>query len=147
MTSTAQTQSGASVIELKPYIFFYGRTQEALDFYKKVFGGTYESMPIAGSPMESQMPPNMRDKIMHASFTAPGVAFFASDGMDEKKVDPEEGNISLALNAPDAATGERIFAALSEGGKVTGPLQDAFWGGRYGSVQDKFGLEWMMTTP
>ncbi len=147
MTSTSQTQTGGSVTELKPYIFFYGRCEEALEFYKKVFGGTYEGQRIAGSPMESQMPPNMQDKFMHASFTAPGVGFYASDGMSEKKVDPEEGNISLCLNAVDGASGDRIFAALSEGGKVTQPLQDAFWGGRFGSVQDRFGIEWLMTTP
>jgi PhnB protein len=144
---TAQAQSGAMTIELKPYIFFYGRSEEALEFYKKIFGGTYEAMRIAGSPMESQMPPEFRDKIMHASFTSPGVAFFASDGMDQKNVSPEDCNISLALNATDSATGDRIFTALSEGGKVTQPLQDAFWGGRFGSVEDRFGIEWLMTTP
>lgn len=147
MTSTAQTEGRGSVTELKPYIFFYGRCEEALEFYKKIFGGTYEAMRVAGSPMQSQMPPNMADKIMHSSFTAPGVAFYASDGMSDKKIDPDEGNISLCLDAPDAATGDKTFRALSDGGKVTQPLQDAFWGGRFGSVQDRFGIEWLMTTP
>jgi len=147
MTTTAHAQTGATTLELKPYIFFYGRCEEALEFYKKIFGGSYDVMRIAGSPMEAQMPKEMGDKIMHASFTAPGVSFFASDGMQPKTVDPEAGNISMALNAPDSATGDRTFAALAEGGKVCQPLQDAFWGGRFGSVQDKFGLEWLMTTP
>lgn len=143
---TAQTKSGPTTVELKPYIFFYGRCEEALEFYKKTFGGTYEASRIAGSPMESQVPPEFRDKIMHASFTAPGVAFYASDGGSQKKVNPDEGNISLALDAPDGAAGDRIFAALSDGGNVTQPLQAAFWGGRFGMIQDRFGIEWMVTT-
>ncbi len=147
MTSTAQTQSGTATLELKPYIFFYGRAEEALEFYKKVFGGSVEMQRIAGSPMEGEVPPEARQKIMHASFTAPGVSFFASDGMSVKTIDPEEGNISLALDAPNDAAGDKVFAALSEGGKVTHPLQEAFWGGRFGSIQDRFGIEWMITTP
>jgi PhnB protein len=135
--STSVTES--KTMTLEPYIFFYGRTQEALDFYKKVFGGSYEATPQEGS-----------SKIMHASFTSAGVSFMCSDGrpeQDGKRIDPDEGNISLALSVPDKPSGDRIFAALSEGGKVTAPLADAFWGGRYGAIQDRFGVEWMVTTP
>jgi PhnB protein len=127
-------------LELKPYIFFYGRAQEALDFYKSVLGGTYEAMPQEHDAK----------KVMHAHFSAPGLAFFCSDGRpddDGKRIDPEEGNISLALNVPDKAAGDRIFAALSQGGTVRQPLADAFWGGRFGSLYDRFGIEWMVTTP
>jgi PhnB protein len=145
--ATTTPGAGATTLELKPYIFFYGRCEEALEFYKKVFGGTYEMQRITGSPMEEHTPADFRDKVMHASFTAPGIAFFASDGAQAKKVDPDEGNVSLCINAPDKAKADRIFAALSEGGKVTMPLQEAFWGGRFGSVQDRFGTEWMMTSP
>ena len=145
--TTAQTQAAATTMELKPYIFFYGRCEEALEFYKKILGGSYEMQRIAGSPMEEKVPVDFRNKVMHASFTAPGISFFASDGPTVKRVDPEEGNISLALTAPDRAAGDRVFAALSEGGTVTGPLQDAFWGGRFGSIQDRFGNEWLITTP
>jgi len=145
--TTAQTQAGPTTMELKPYIFFYGRCEEALKFYKSVRGGTYERQRIEGSPMEGQVSPDFVNKVMHASFTAPGVAFFASDGPKAKRIDPEEGNISLALALPDRATGDRVFAALSEGGSVTSPLQDAFWGGRFGSIQDRFGNEWLITSP
>jgi uncharacterized glyoxalase superfamily protein PhnB len=90
-------------MELEPYIFFYGRSQEALDFYKGVLGGSYEATPHEGGA-----------KVMHASFTAPG---------------------------------DRVFAALSQGGKVVMPLDDAAWGGRFGVIHDRFGLEWMVTAP
>jgi PhnB protein len=131
-------------MELKPYIFFYGRCDEALGFYKKVLGGDFELQRVKDSPMAGEMP-GSGDRVMHASFNAPGVAFFASDGRDTKAVDPDEGNISLALDAKDDAEGDRVFNALAEGGKITMPLGDAFWGGKFGMVHDRFGVEWMMT--
>jgi PhnB protein len=135
-TSVSET----TTMELQPYIFFYGRSQEALDFYKSVLGGSYEATPQEGSV-----------KIMHATFTAPGLSFMCSDGrpeQDGKRIDPDEGNVSLSLGVPDKAQGDRIFAALSHGGKVLMPLADAPWGdGRFGVIHDRFGLEWMVTTP
>ncbi len=133
--------------ELKPYLFLYGRCEEALEFYKGVFGGSYEIMRVSDTPMASQMPPETANSVMHASFTGDGVAFFASDGQDVKAVDTDAGNISLALNFDDAARAEQIFNGLSAGGKVGQPIGEAFWGGRFGMVTDKFGTEWMMTLP
>jgi PhnB protein len=147
MTTTANTGTQSTLLQLQPYVFFYGRCEEALEFYKKAFGGNYEAMRNSESPMADQVSPDFKNKIMHASFTAPGVSFFASDGREGKTVDPDEGNISLALNATDRAQGERVFNALAEGGKVTMALDDAFWGGRFGMVQDRFGIEWMFTMP
>jgi len=132
-------------MELVPYAFFYGRCQEALDFYKSVFGGSYEAMRVSDSPMKDQMPPEAANSIMHASFTAPGIKFFASDGREVKTVDPDAGNISLALNVD--ADAERICSALADGGKTVMPLEPAFWGGKFAMVVDKFGNEWMITAP
>jgi len=132
---------------LVPYIFFYGRCEEALEFYKSVFGGTYEMMRVSDTPMASEMPPDSGNRVMHASFTADGVAFMASDGRDSKAVDPDAGNISLSLSFDDAATGERIFNALAVGGKIGMPIDKAFWGGRFGMLTDKFGSEWMVVLP
>lgn len=97
--------------------------------------------------MAKDMPPDQGGKVMHASFTAPGAAFFASDGMESKAIDPEEGNIALAVSACEASEGERLFKALSDGGTVKMPLDSAFWGGRFASIVDRFGIEWMLTTP
>ena len=130
-------------MELKPYVFFYGRTKEALEFYKKVLGGNYDAMLVKDSPMANQSP-DAGDRVMHAWFNAPGVSFYASDGQDNKPVNPDDGNISLALDATEDE-GQRLFDALAEGGKVTMQLEDAFWGGKFGIVQDRFGIEWMMT--
>jgi PhnB protein len=132
--------------QLRPYIFFYGRCEEAIEFYKKALGGTCEFQRMGDSNMAADMPAEAKNKVMHGSFTAPGIEFFVSDGRDSKSIDPEAGNISLSLNASDAAEGERIFKALSEGGTVTMPYEDAPWGeGKFGVVHDRFGNEWMIT--
>jgi PhnB protein len=132
---------------LVPYIFLYGRCEEALEFYKGVFGGSYEMMRVSDTPMASEMPPGAGNSVMHASFTADDVKFMASDGRDVKTVDPDAGNISLALSFEDGARGEQIFNGLAAGGKVGMPIDTAFWGGRFGMLTDKFGNEWMVTLP
>lgn len=133
--------------KLVPYIFFYGRCEEALEFYKSVFGGSYEAMRVSDTPMASEMPPEAAGSIMHATFTADGVALYASDGGSVKPVDTESGNVSMALAFDDAANGERVFNALAAGGKVQQAIGPAFWGGRFGMLTDKFGTEWMCTLP
>lgn len=132
--------------QLVPYIFFYGRCAEALAFYETVFGGSSEIMRVADSPVASEMP-GSGNRVMHASFTSDVVSLMASDGRDTKEVDPEAGNISLALSFDDAAKGEQIFNALADGGNVGMPIDAAFWGGRFGQLTDKFGTEWMVTLP
>ena len=133
-------------MQTKPYVFFYGRCEEALNFYKSVFGGTFEIMRNSDAPADMQQMMEGADgnRVMHASFTAPGVEFFASDGRETKNVDPDEGNIAIALDT-DANEGARICKALGEGGKVQMEFSDAFWGGKFGNVVDRFGTEWMVT--
>jgi len=133
--------------QLVPYLFLYGRAEEALEFYKGVFGGSCDIMRVQDTPMASEMPPGSEKRVMHASFTADDVKFFASDGASVKPVDPDAGNISLGLSFDDGARGERVFEALSAGGKVQQAIGPAFWGGRFGMVTDKFGTEWMLTLP
>ncbi len=133
-------------MQLEPYIFFYGRCEEALEFYKSAIGGEYELNRFEGSPMAEQVPANLRNKIMHATFKGDGFSFMASDGDLSKKLDPEAGNVSLSLGITDAAQAQRVFNALAEGGKVNMPLGDAFWGGKFGVLVDRFGTEWMVSS-
>jgi len=145
-----QVETGTGVnagVQLAPYIFFYGRCEEALNFYKAALGGSYELQRNSDSPLGANVAEDFRNKVMHAYFTAPGVAFGASDGREAKKIDPDEGNIVLTLHATDRDYGARIFTALSDGGEVTMPLGDAPWGdGRFGMFNDRFGIEWMLTS-
>lgn len=132
-------------MQLEPYIFFYGRCEEALEFYKSAIGGTYELNRFEGSPMAEQVPANARNKIMHATFKGDGFSFMASDGDLSKKLDAQAGNVSLSLGITDAAQAERVFNALAQGGTVNQPFGDAFWGGKFGVLVDRFGTEWMIS--
>jgi len=120
-------------MELKPFVFFYGRCAEALDFYKKALGGSYEIHMRDG------------DTIHYAKFTGPGIAFEAADGKDTSG--GAEGNISLSLSHPDATRAQELFDALADGGKVGHPFGDVEWGGKFGAVHDRFGNEWLVTAP
>jgi PhnB protein len=144
--TTGQTEQ-EHALQLAPYVFFYGRCEEALDFYKSIFGGSYELQRTSQTPMADQVSADFREKVMHAYFSAPGITFMASDGRESKTIDPEDGNISLALSAKDRTEGNRAFDALSQGGQVVMALDDAFWGGRFGIVNDRFGTQWLITTP
>lgn len=121
-------------LELAPFVFFNGRCAEALEFYKKALGGDYEIVMRDG------------DRIQYAKFTAPGISLQAADGSATRPVDPNEGNVSLALNVPDAARAAEIFSALAEGGAVATPFDEASWGGKFGALHDRFGTEWFVTT-
>lgn len=134
-------------MELQPYLFFHGKCEEALNFYASCFNGKITQMSrFEGSPVEGDAGPDYRNKIMHATFSADGMTFMASDGRPGPGPDGED-DVVLSVSTQDAGEGERIFKALSEGGKVSQPLDNAFWGGRFGSLTDRFGIQWMVTTP
>jgi len=127
-------------MELVPFIFFYGRCEEALEFYKKALNGNYE---IA-----------MRDNdgVGYATFSASGISFKASDGMARPVCHPErsrradEGNVTLALNVLDTGRAQEVFDALAEGGKVVTPFAAPQGGEKFGNVHDRFGTEWFVTS-
>jgi len=131
-------------MELEPYLFFNGDCEAALNFYKGVFGGEITALNrFEGSPVESEMPPEYKNKIMHANFKSPTLKFMASDG--RPGTEQIGSRISLSLGTSDLAEGKRVFDKLSEGGTVDMPLADAFWGGKFGMVTDKFGIDWMLS--
>jgi PhnB protein len=131
------------MMELQPYMFFYGRCEEALNFYKGIFGGKIDSvMRMKEAPPDMPAPPNWGDKIMYARFESGAVKFSASDGRpDTPSVD---GNVSLSLSTRDEVEATRVFNALAEGGEVEMPLGEVFWSAKFGVLKDKFGLEWFV---
>lgn len=130
-------------MEVSPYLFFDGDAEAALKFYCDVFGGEIEGLSRVGdSPMAAQTPKEQHSRVMHATFKAPGVTFMASDGSIDSKYSNER--ISLSIGTSDVPQGERIFKKLSEGGKVSMPLEDMFWGAKFGQVTDRFGIDWMI---
>jgi PhnB protein len=83
---------------------------------------------------------------MHAMFQSGDVIFLASDCMGEQPAQIGN-NISMTLNFTDETEQTRLFNALAEGGKITMPLDDAFWGARFGMVMDQFGIQWLFNLP
>lgn len=133
-------------MQLEPYLFFDGTCEEALNFYKDVFGGEIEGLSRwKDMPKDSGGPevtPDTADRVMHANFRSAGVSFMASDASPGKTYG--EGAISLSLGTNDVAEAERVFNRLAQGGKVEMPMTDMFWGARFGMLTDKFGIDWMI---
>jgi len=129
------------------YLFFDGRLDEALAFYKKTLGIEVEMlMRFKDNPEAAKNPescaPGSEDKIMHSCFKLGNQRVMASDG--HAKGQPEFKGFSLSLSATTEAEAEKLFAALGEGGKVEMPLMKTFFSPKFGMVQDKFGLGWMV---
>jgi len=133
-------------IAIHPYLFFNGRCEEALAFYAAAIGAKVEMvMRFNESPdpvPAGMLPPCFEKKVMHASFHVGGSLMMASDGCGGG--DQEHKGYSLSLSVPTAADADRVFAALSDGGKVTMPLGKTFWSPRFGMVTDRFGVAWMV---
>jgi PhnB protein len=126
-----------------PYLNFNGNGAEALAFYAKAFDGkTLFQQTFGDSPMGEQTPANYKDKIMHATFQAGDLTFMISDCMPGQQVTGGT-NMSLSLNFKTVADIDKTFAALSDGANILMPLQDTFWGAKFGMLIDKFGINWM----
>jgi PhnB protein len=129
-------------MELTPYIMFNGNCEEALQFYAKAFDGEIRNLNyFEGSPVEHMAVE--KKQVLHAHFVAKGLLLMASDSGQGGPEAVRSGMVHLSINFDDAAQEEKIFGALEEGGKVTMPLQDTFWGARFGMLTDRFGVNWM----
>ena len=128
------------------YLFFDGRTDEALEFYKKTLGIEVEMLmrfKDAPGPDDPNCPPPPKpDAVMHSSFKLGGQQIMASDGHGGGK--PEFKGFALTLAVKSEAEADRLFAALSEGGQVQQPLIKTFFSPKFGMLADKFGMNWMV---
>lgn len=131
---------------VQSYLFFDGRCEEAIDFYRKALGAEvtmmmrYKESPEAPPP--GMVPPGSEDKIMHAAFTVGDSTVMASDGNCAGK--PEFKGFSLSITADNVASADTIFNALAEGGQVQMPLSQTFFSPCFGMVADRFGVGWMV---
>lgn len=130
--------------QINPYLLFGGNCREAMNFYADCLGGELTMQTMGESPMGKDMPQEMKDNIMHASLSKNGILLLmASDMMGKEEV--KQGNtISLSLNCGSEDEINMFFSKLSAGGQVTQPLEDAFWGAKFGMLIDKFGMHWML---
>jgi PhnB protein len=130
-------------MHIEPYIFFNGRCDEALEFYRRALGAEVTMvMRFKESPDPASIPAGSEDKVMHASLRIGETTVLASDGHSQGK--PSFQGFSLSLTASNDAQVERIFAALAEGGQVQMPPAKTFFSSRFGMVADRFGVPWMV---
>jgi len=132
---------------LEPYLFFDGRCEEAIEFYRKALGAEvtmmmrYKENP---EPQAGSCPPGSENKIMHASFRVGGQNVMASDGHCKGK--PSFQGFALSLRTASTAEAEKLFKALSDGGQVQMPLAKTFFSPTFGMLADRFGVGWMIMT-
>jgi PhnB protein len=133
-------------MRVQPYLFFDGRCEEAVEFYRKVLGAEVEMlMRFKDSPEPhppGMIPPGAKNKIMHMSLRIGETTVMASDGKCLGR--PNFQGFSLSLNAANEAEAERLFAALGAGGQVQMPMAKTFFSSRFGMVADRFGVSWMV---
>jgi PhnB protein len=134
---------------VQPYLFFDGRCEEAIEFYKGAVGAEVQMlMRHKDNPAPTPagfVPPGSEDKVMHASLRIGETIVMASDGRCSGH--PSFNGFSLSLTAANAGEAEKLFARLAAGGKVDMPLAKTFWSPCFGMLVDRFGVAWMVTIP
>ncbi len=132
------------------YLNFMGKTEEAFNFYMSVFGGKLETLQRYGEakemPGSDKLSENDKEKLMHVSLPLGKSMLMGADGVESMGHKITQGNnFYVSVNADSRKETEKIFRALSEGGKVEMPLSDTFWGSYFGMLRDKFGIQWMVS--
>jgi PhnB protein len=132
-------------MQIQPYLFFDGRCDETVEFYRKAVGAKVEMlMRYKDSPDPAMVQAN-GDKVMHASLQIGGSTVLASDGNCQNQ--PSFQGFALSLTAADDAEAKRLFEALSDGGQVRMPLAKTFFASSFGMLADRFGVGWMIYVP
>lgn len=135
------------------YLTFNGNCEEAFTFYKSVFGGDFpyvgrfKDMPASEDHSGSVADSDMGERIMHISLPISNeTVIMGSDTGGEWASSFQQGNnFSISINAESKEEADRLFNGLAEGGQITMPLNNTFWGDYFGMLTDKFGINWMMS--
>lgn len=135
-------------MKIHAYLNFDGKAEEAFRFYAEVLGGTLTDIHRFGSmpPGDFEIAPEQKNRVMHVGLELPdGQMLMASDMLDGVGPERVEGNnYSISVHPSSKPEADRIFTSLAEGGTVTMPIADQFWGDYFGSVTDRFGVHWMV---
>ena len=134
-------------MHVEPYLFFNGRCEEAIEFYKRALGAEVLMMmrnkEAPDKPPLGMLPEGSDEKVMHATLRIGSSNMMLSDGRCDGK--PVFNGFSLSLDAASEAEADRLFAALCDGGSVQMPLAKTFWSPKFGMVADRFGVGWMVS--
>jgi PhnB protein len=132
---------------INPYLTFNGNCEEAFNFYKSVFGGEFSYIgKFKDMPSETPIPEKAKDKIMHVGLPISKETVLMGSDTDEafSPLVSAGDNFSISINADSEQEAKRIYTALSEGGRITMPLDKTFWAALFGMLTDKFGINWMV---
>jgi PhnB protein len=130
-------------MQVQPYLFFDGRCEEALEFYRSALGAEVSGLVrFKESPDPAMMQPGAENKVMHASVRIGDTTVFASDGRCTGKLNFQ--GFALSLTVDSEAEADRFFSSLANGGQVQMPLTKTFFSPRFGMVADRFGVSWMI---
>jgi PhnB protein len=132
---------------INPYLNFNGYTEEAFNFYRSVFGGEFVTLQrFKDTPEADKMPADEREKIMHVALPiGKENILMGTDALESQGFKLTKGNnFAISISAESEEEADRVFNGLSAGGKVTMPMEKAFWGAYFGMFYDKFGIQWMV---
>lgn len=128
---------------INPYLRFNdGKCREAMNFYKKIFGGELEFNTIGESPMAKEVSADKQDLIMHSTLTGKDFKLFGSDMMRDKAVIGD--NVTVAFECASEKEINKHFSMLAEGGDIFMEPEESYWGGIFAMVTDKYGVEWSL---
>lgn len=131
---------------INPYLNFNGNTEEAFNFYKAAFGGEFTAvMRYKDTEGCEKMPEEEQNMIMHISLPIGSTILMGTDMPKSMEQVTFGTNSSLCVSVESREEADRVFNALSKGGKVTMPMEDMFWGDYFGSFFDKYGVQWMIS--
>jgi len=125
-----------------PYLNFNGTAEKAIKLYESALGAKTEHIQRFGDAPGMDVPPEAKGRVLHAALRLGEAVIMISDTMVGQTV-PSGGNMHINLNVDDLDDQKKKFDALAAGGKVTMPLQDTFWGARFGMLTDAYGINWM----
>ena len=133
-------------MSVSPYLYFDGDCAAAFAFYAEVLGTAPPYVMTYGqAPVEHEMSPDLKDKVIHASLTVGNTVLMASDAPPDRYSKP--AGFSVSYTAASVEDGAAKFAALAEGGAVILPYGKTFWSDGFGMLVDKFGISWMVSQP
>jgi PhnB protein len=133
------------------YLNFQNQTEEAFLFYQSVFGTSFQGgiMRYGDMPPQQGMPPvsdSVKNLVLHVSLPiSETCVLMGSDAPEQMGFKVNTGNnVYISLDVDSKQEADRLFNALSGGGKVEMPMADMFWGAYWGSLADKYGVKWMI---
>lgn len=135
-------------MNINVYLNFNGTTEEAFNFYKSVFGGEFTTVQrFSDVQGTDHLNAEEKNKLMHISLPVGSSVLMGTDAFESMGHKITEGtNFNLSVEYKTEAEADKIFAALSAGGKVTMAMEKTFWGAYFGMLVDKFGIQWMVST-